>query len=68
VRPCETALTSRSGSQNFPIYAGFANPGFLGEPVVIGLQIEQWVRAKNTALRRKLSRSALIPVGSARPV
>jgi hypothetical protein len=31
-------------------------------------QIGQWVRAKNTALRLKLSRSVLMPVGIASPV
>jgi hypothetical protein len=31
-------------------------------------QIGQWVREKNTALRLKLSRSVLMPVGIARPL
>jgi hypothetical protein len=31
-------------------------------------QIAQLVRPKNTGLRRKLSRSVLMPVGIARPV
>ena len=61
-------LQGECGSRHAPFLFRLVNPGLPANHSWLAWQIEQKVRAKNTGLRRNLSRSASMPVGIACPV